>query len=56
MRNNPHNAARANRLGDNLTHAFVTGKRNVEEARVFYAESMMNFVETKKPNQYQTAR
>ncbi len=32
----------------------MTGKRNVDDARKMYAESMMTFMKTKKPNDYQS--
>lgn len=43
-----------NFLAVNLAHEIMMGKRNVEDARTFYAESMMTFMKTKRPNEYQT--
>lgn len=41
-----------NFLAINLAHDIVTGKRSVEDARKFYAESMMSLMKEGKPNEY----
>ena len=43
-----------NFLAVNLAHEIITGKRSVDEARGFYAESMMMLMKAGKPNEYQT--
>lgn len=42
----------ANFLAVNLAHDVATGKRSVEDARRFYAESMMAMMKEGKKNQY----
>jgi hypothetical protein len=41
-----------NFLAINLAHEVATGKRSVEDARKFYADSMMRFMKDGKPNEY----
>ena len=43
-----------NFLAINLAHEIITGKRSVDEARAFYAESMMTLMKEGKPNEHQT--
>ena len=43
-----------NFLAVNLGHEVLMGKREVQDARKMYAESMMTLMKTKKPNEYQT--
>lgn len=43
-----------NFLAINLAHDIITKKRTVEDARKFYAESMMMLMKDGKPNDYQT--
>jgi hypothetical protein len=42
----------ANFLAINLAHEIATGKRSVEAARRFYAESIQTMMKTGKPNEY----
>src|SRR5919106_1419851 len=42
----------ANFLAINLAHEIATGKRSVDEARRFYAESIQTMMKTGKPNEY----
>lgn len=43
-----------NFLAVNLAHDIITNKRNVDDARAFYAQSMMMLMKEGKPNDYQT--
>ena len=43
-----------NFLGVNLAHEIMMGKRDVDDARKMFAESMMTFMKTKKANDYQS--
>jgi hypothetical protein len=43
-----------NFLAINLAHDIITKKRSVDDARKFYAESMMRLMKEGKPNDYQT--
>ena len=42
----------ANFLAINLAHDIVTGKRSVDDARKFYADSMMAMMKENKKNEY----
>jgi hypothetical protein len=42
----------ANFLAINLAHEIATGKRSVDAARRFYAESIQTMMKTGKPNEY----
>jgi len=42
----------ANFLAINLAHEIATGKRKVDDARRFYAESIQTMMKTGKPNDY----
>jgi len=42
----------ANFLAINLAHEIATGKRSVDDARRFYAESIQTMMKTGKPNEY----
>jgi hypothetical protein len=42
----------ANFLAINLAHEIATGKRSVDDARRFYAESIQMMMKTGKPNEY----
>jgi hypothetical protein len=42
----------ANFLAINLAHEIATGKRTVDDARKFYAESIETMMKTGKPNEY----
>lgn len=42
----------ANFLAINLAHEIATGKRSVDDARRFYAESIQSMMKTGKPNEY----
>ncbi len=42
----------ANFLAVNLAHDVATGKRSVDDARKFYAESIMTFMKSKQPTDY----
>src|SRR5918993_4709897 len=42
----------ANFLAINLAHDIATGKRTVDDARRFYAESIQTMMKTGKPNEY----
>jgi hypothetical protein len=42
----------ANFLAINLAHEIATGKRRVDDARRFYAESIQTMMKTGKPNEY----
>ncbi|MCA1562116.1 MAG: hypothetical protein LC753_04320 [Acidobacteria bacterium] len=42
----------ANFLAINLAHDIATGKRSVDDARRFYAESIQAMMKTGKPNEY----
>jgi hypothetical protein len=42
----------ANFLAINLAHEIATGKRTVDDARRFYAESVQTMMKTGKPNEY----
>ncbi len=44
----------ANFLAINLAHDVATGRRSVEDARKFYADSMMAFMKENKKNDYLT--